>query len=687
MSDPRFARFKTDPRFRKIKKNDHKVVVDERFKSIFQEDKKTKKRKSKGRVDKYGRKLVDDKDKDDLRRFYKPENNDLEDGDREETVPAPILDLARGAVLLESSDEEEEEDSEDDDILVRLGHSESKPINVPNEELEVDLDETYFADLDAQTEVFIKADKERGVEPETEPTRRLAVVNLDWDNVKAIHLFKMFSSLVTSGLPPIGDKKASKSVVRGQVLNVRIYPSDFGRERMAKEEREGPPAELFKKPKEFEHEDEVNEQNIFETGEAEGEADEDALRKYQLERLRYYYAIVECDTPNTASHVFNELDGTELERSANVFDVSFVPDEMTFDQEFRDEATEESLNTFKPLDFATDALRHSKVKLTWDQDDPERNKITRRALTKKEIDEEDFRAYIASSSDESDHQGVGKGASRDRLRSLLGGSKDELPEGWGNFNDHVSGGGDEGDVDMEITFTPGLTDKKGEDETTLEKYQRKLKEKKVKRKEEAREAAKEKEVQQKKKPKQPLDDFFDADSESEKDVEGTKKGKKGKRVIAKAAGEPRTAATAEELALLVASDNPGTAKHFDMSAVLKAEKTGKKGKKSRKEKYGPNDQDIQEDFRIDAADERFKALHEDHAFAIDPSNPHFKKTKSMAVLLEERKKRQQGLEELPGSVYKVGEQKSLNSLVESVKRKSHVIREAHVGKRRKLAPK
>ena len=240
-----------------------------------------------GRVDKYGRSLADDKDKDDLRRFYKLENNDAEDDDQQESVPAPIPDLARGAVLLESSDEEEEEESEDDNALVRLGHSESKPINVPDEELEIDLDETHFADLDAQAEAFIKADRGRGVVPEIESTRRLAVVNLDWDNVKAIHLFKMFSSLVASSLPSAGDKKNSKSAVRGRVLNVRVYPSDFGRERIAREEREGPPAELFRKPKEFEHEDEVNEKNIYETGDAEDEVDEDALRKYQLERLRY----------------------------------------------------------------------------------------------------------------------------------------------------------------------------------------------------------------------------------------------------------------------------------------------------------------------------------------------------------------------------------------------------------------
>lgn len=38
MSDPRFARLRTDPRFRRLKKKQNKVVVDERFKSIFQGD-------------------------------------------------------------------------------------------------------------------------------------------------------------------------------------------------------------------------------------------------------------------------------------------------------------------------------------------------------------------------------------------------------------------------------------------------------------------------------------------------------------------------------------------------------------------------------------------------------------------------------------------------------------------------
>lgn len=39
-SDPRFARLKTDPRFRKPKKQQSKVAVDDRFKSVFEDDKK-----------------------------------------------------------------------------------------------------------------------------------------------------------------------------------------------------------------------------------------------------------------------------------------------------------------------------------------------------------------------------------------------------------------------------------------------------------------------------------------------------------------------------------------------------------------------------------------------------------------------------------------------------------------------
>ncbi|KAI0032727.1 hypothetical protein K488DRAFT_78297 [Vararia minispora EC-137] len=688
MSDPRFARLKTDPRFRKPKKQQSKVIVDDRFKSVFDGEKKAR---CTPRVDKYGRRLADDHDKDNLRRFYRLENEDPEE-------PEPGPDYARGEVLLESSDEGDDQAGtpEDDDSdladVVTLGGDPNRRAISDNEDAEVDLDESNFADLDAQAAAYSKAatKEDEDIDDAAVRTRRLAVVNLDWDHVRAVHLYKIFESVVSSG-GPSSSKSVSAPTIRGKVLSVRIYPSRFGKERMEREERAGPPAELFTRKRRAEDE-EINEKSIYETGDAD-EYDQDALRKYQLERLRYYYAVVECDTPQVASHLYSELQGTELERSANVFDMSFIPDEMEFDDDFRDEAQAVDMNApYKGLDFTTDALRHSRVKLTWDQEDPERSHVTRRDLTKKEIEDGDFHAYIAPSSGselESVSKPSGQNMSRDKLRALLlGDGGEDLPEGWGNSKSTRANLDD--DVDMEVTFMPALSGRTDEEETTLGKYQRKVREKKKKRKEEwkaAKEAGEEKQMLGRANAVQ--DDFFgESGEESETDAAPTKKGKRTGKGDAEREG--RRLSTKEELSLLAAADGlDGEAKHFDMKAIIKAEK-GKKGKKSKRAKR-EHDEDgsneLQGGFSIDVMDERFQAVHEDYHFAIDPSNPHFKRTKSMAALLEERSKRQQQKHaEKPDFVRAHKTEKNtgpnLHSLVESVKRKSSSL-EGNAGKRQR----
>lgn len=560
--DPRFAGIQNDPKFRNIKKKGLKVKLDDRF------SKKDLEVRRRAKVDKYGRKLTgENKDLKDFDKYFEKEgredesSSDNEDEEEKEETETKKVDRARGEVP-DTFTSSESEDSESE---------------LSGEEVEEDV-----------------AEEVEQSKPETgEPSKTLAVVNLDWDHVRASDLLATFSSFLPSG---------------GKIEKICIYPSEFGKERMQREEKEGPPREIFNKKKKRHGDDsdsDVDIRDLYEEGDADKDVDNAALRQYQLERLRYYYAIVYCNNVETGETIYSNCDGTEFESTANIFDLRYVPEGMEFDDEPKDECKELPKN-YKPLDFSTDALQHSNVKLTWDETPTDRLEVSKRAFTQKELEDMDFQAYLASGTDESSEEENNNEEARSKLKSLVGQSL-------------AYGRQEEEEPDMEITFTPGLDDSKSQanvdhEETTIEK---------VKRKEQERRKAR----------KQRLKELKHQAEQEKKEKLRSVKGKKQME-------EEPDARSKAELELLMMDDENDTEKslnkkaHFNMNEILRSEKEKKK-----RGKFQDKDKIMEDEFKPDLSDERFKEVFENQDFAIDPSQPEYRGTKAMKEILEERSKR------------------------------------------------
>lgn len=677
--DSRFASFENDPRYALPSKKKSKTTIDKRFSRMLKDDEFT----AVSRVDKYGRKIKSDSKKKALQRLYQDEDEDedveVEDDDvvqRELEKAEAKYDPARGGGFSSSeSDTDSDSESADEEDEDTQGQVDNAP--------------------DMQKYRTQQTEVETG-----DVTNRIAIVNIDWDNIKSVDLMALFKSFV-----PIG----------GRIERVSIYPSEFGKERMQREELEGPPKEIFKKSKaedqdsdESGDEDEVSEDDGDNAEDSDEEAkqdllkegndedfDSDALRTYQLDRLRYYYAVMVCSDKNTAQKIYEATDGSEYLSSSNFLDLRFVPDDITFDDEPRDEC-ESIPQNYKPVEFVTDALQHSKVKLTWDVDPEEvkRKESIKNAFSgsKTDIAENDLRAYLASDSeDEDDEQedvaGETTAAPKLSKKEL---ARKKMREALGLSDEPTDKPSDSGPVgDMEITFTPALTESSGakknpEDETTAEKYIRKERERKARKKEQAAAKGEDAGKDAANEPEEDLgfdDPFFTIEEPKLASRAQLHKEERRKKREAREAEEKKSAVDREKLQLLMEDDHgeeTGRLTHFNMDEILKAEKkkNKKKAKKGRKDNEDAGG--LQENFKINAGDDRFKALFEEHEFAIDPSDPKFKAASGMKQLVEEgRKKRkhdgdrggaEEAREKKPKKA-KAGGQ-DLDSLVTSLKKKA-----------------
>lgn len=621
INDSRFAALHSDPRFREPPQKKSKVTIDSRFNRMFTDKNFAS---SKAPTDIRGKPRKSSA-KNPLNHYYH-----IEEEEEEEEQGEKQKRQKEKSKVLESESDDDSEEEEEEETKSDSGTSEEeiedhklKKVGAVSSESEEDEDEEVGSDnslastsdsdsdSDSDDEMAEVSSEEEDtfVQKEDVPeidkeTKRLAVVNMDWGRVKAVDLYMLLSSFLPRG---------------GQIASVAVYPSDFGLKRMEEEAVHGPVG-LF-------DEEKAKDEDSDDEDDDDEEMDNEKLRAYEMSRLRYYYAVVECDSSATADYLYKSCDGVEFERTSNKLDLRFIPDSMEFKHQPRDIATEAPAD-YEGLDFHTRALQHSNIELTWDEDEPQRIRTLKRQFNDEQLADMELKEFLASDESGSDDSEEGddtedKSAKRkkkqDTYRALL-----QSGEG--------SDGNEDDDQDMEVTFNTGLEDlskrilekKDKQSETVWEAYLRKKREKKKSRKGNTKDSSEDESSDSDQEPIDEPEDFFIEEPSAKGDKDSQHKStRKGKQSLE--ASEEAEASRAE-LELLLADDKGGDPNLKGYNMKPKKAK-GKKGKGTPVEDKLPT---------IDYEDPRFSSLFKSHLFALDPTDPQFKRSAAYARQLAQK---------------------------------------------------
>ncbi|CAH1115576.1 unnamed protein product [Psylliodes chrysocephalus] len=667
MEDNRFSHIKTDPKFRRISKKERKVKIDKRFQSMFND----KKFKVKYTTDKRGR-PVNHTSNEDLKRYYElSSESNSSDSESENEESEDIGKHVKKSEEIRKQVKKSEEIGKNIKKSAKINELEEKdisdkalPVNVKKKlkDLSVDyargesklLSESSSDDEESEEEISESEDIDHKwgeldaeAEQTEEATHRLAACNMDWDRIRALDLMVLFNSFLPPG---------------GIIKSVAIYPSEFGKQRIKEEEIKGPTELVDPNTEELKDEDDNEEGSNYHM---------EKLRQYQLNRLKYYYAIISFDNVNSANKIYTECDGMEYESSAIKLDLRFVPDSMEFDDEPKEICDKlPEVNKYQPRFFTNTALQQAKVDLTWDETDPNRIEVTQKLSTGKidELTKEDLQNYLASSSEEDSEKETEE---LEDFEEERGSKEDMINKYKALLQDIESKEKSEKDKDVEMEISWGINlknkteklvkDKSNQDMTPFEQY---LEKKKEKRKE-------------KKKQKKEQDD--DSDMPSDIDINdpyfaeelNNPEFKKPKKQTDKLEEDDDEQKQKELELLLMNNDDDENKKHFSLKKIQESESTKKKKWKNKKK---DTEEWAEDNFKVNINDDRFSALFTSHLYNIDPTDPNFKKTKGMETLVSEKLKRrlENGNESIKVKKVKTDKKRNaeLSTLVKSVKRKA-----------------
>jgi len=434
--------------------------------------------------------------------------------------------------------------------------------------------------------------EEEGVVREEISTKRLALMNYDWAKITPGDIFVTFSSFL-----PVG----------GELKSVKLYKSDLGEEMLQKEAMYGPlsiwgeqdptqPIEAEEGQEEYEEEEEEN-------------VNVNAVRRYEIERLKYYYSVLEFDSAKTADFIYNNCNDFELENTGNKIDLRAIPDDLKIPKA-PEEVCKEKPFKVSDLNFNTKAKTNTNVEITWEKEE-KGNKHS--ALFEHELEDDakiDMSKIIASDdlassqseedSDELDHE--------EARAELLGNKNRETL--FSDFDKSKRGRGI--DVKFKAAFATESEDEEDEVDKNKIVFSRKFKNDVPPSENEEEENPQEMTYK---------DDFFEGGELPVEIKEGEKTKTKKEKFRQKLKEKKKKLRSDQEKA----QDNHRTQRHQNNQQANLELLTKRQ------------DSEIPDEFAIDMDDDRFGRFFKDNDMSIDPTNPLYDREKSKPLFDKKKK--------------------------------------------------
>ncbi|CAA9990110.1 small subunit rRNA processing factor, putative [Plasmodium knowlesi strain H] len=158
-----------------------------------------------------------------------------------------------------------------------------------------------------------------------------------------------------------------------------------------------------------------NEQAILHSSlSADEEEENEKIRLYQIQRSRYYFAVVECYNKEIVEFLYEELNDMDADFCINYLDLRIIDDECSLDDYKVKETCSKIPDNYQFHYSVSTPLKHTHAKSTWDEN-PKRKKLLSTRFSEEKLRELDLKEYLAnsSSSDEEEQNEQGQNHNKD----------------------------------------------------------------------------------------------------------------------------------------------------------------------------------------------------------------------------------------------------------------------------------